>query len=291
MSKNEEKKKDQQKKDDKIGAVGVIGIVLCVLLVPILLMNVTMIVKGLVNPSQVPTFGGYAPLIVLTDSMYPDIKSGDLIIVKSLDAEDVQEGDVIAFFDPDGSGTSVLTHRVVEITEEDGALAFRTKGDANNAEDPTLAPAGNLIGIYKTKISGAGDVAMFLQSTPGLVVCVAVPLVLLIAFEVIRRRKYEKNKNDDTKALLAELEALRAKQAESEKKDAPKSEEPKSEEPKAEEPKPEEPKTEEPKTEEPKAEEPKAEEPKAEEPKEEPKAEEPKAEKEEPPAEGEKKED
>lgn len=224
MSKKEEEKKTQ-KGEDKIGAVGIIGIILCVLLVPILLMNVTMIVKGLVNPSKVPTVAGYAPLIVLTDSMYPEIKSGDLIIVKTADAESIQEGDIIAFFDPDGSGTSVLTHRVVEVTEENGSLAFRTKGDANNAEDPTLAPAENLIGVYKTRINGAGDVAMFLQSTPGLVVCVAVPLVLLIAFELIRRRKYEKSKDQDTQALLAELEALRAKQAESEKKDAPKSEE------------------------------------------------------------------
>jgi signal peptidase len=67
---------------------------------------------------------------------------------------------------------------------------------------------------------------MFLQSTPGLVVCVAVPLALLIAFELIRRRKYEKSKNEDTQALLAELEALRAKQAESEKKQETKSETP-----------------------------------------------------------------
>ena len=226
MSTKEEKRKEKQQGEDKIGVVGVIGIILCILLIPILVINVTMIVKGLINPSKVPTVGGYAPLIVLTDSMYPDIKSGDLIIVKSIDAEQVREGDIIAFFDPDGSGLSVLTHRVVEVTEDNGALAFRTKGDANNAEDPTLAPAESLIGIYRTKINGAGDVAMFLQSTPGLVVCVAVPLVLLIAFELIRRRKYEKSKNEDTKALLAELEALRAKQAESEKKQEAKPEEP-----------------------------------------------------------------
>ena len=206
------------KEAKKGGAGTIIGIILCIILVPILLVNVMMIAKGLINPSKVPTIGGYAPLIVLSDSMYPDIKSGDLIIVKTIDAGDVKEGDVIAFFDPDGTGTSVLTHRVVELTEENGSLAFRTKGDANNAEDPSLAPSENLIGIYQTKINGAGDVAMFLQSKPGLVVCIAVPLVLLIAFELVRRRKYEQSKNEDTQALLAELEALRAKQADSAKK-------------------------------------------------------------------------
>lgn len=204
----------ENKKGEKEGRVGsIIGIVLCALLVPILLANVTMIVKGLVNPGKVPSIGGYSPLIVLTDSMFPEIKSGDLIITKSADVRDVKVGDVISFFDPDGSGTSVLTHRVVELVEEDGKLFLRTKGDANNAEDPTLAPAENLIGLYQTKIAGAGNAAMFLQSTPGLIVCIGVPLVLLVGFELLRRRQYERAKSDDTAALLKELEELRAKQA------------------------------------------------------------------------------
>ena len=202
------------KKQGKIG--NIIGVVLCVILIPILLANVTMIVKGLINPNKVPSIGGYSPLIVMTDSMFPDIKSGDLIITKAADAKDVNVGDVISFFDPDGSGTSVLTHRVVELVEEDGKLFFRTKGDANNSEDPSLAPAENLIGLYQSKINGAGNVAMFLQSTPGLIVCIGVPLVLLVGFELLRRRNYEKSKNDDTQALLKELEELRAKQAASE---------------------------------------------------------------------------
>lgn len=206
-------------KENKKGRVGtVIGIVLCVLLIPILLVNVTMIVKSLVNPSKVPSVFGYSPLIVLTDSMYPEIKSGDLIIVKSAEPEEVQVGDVIAFFDPDGNGVSVLTHRVVSINTSGAGLSFQTKGDANNAEDLSPAPAGSLIGVYRAKIPGAGNVAMFLQSTLGLIVCVAVPLLLLVAYELIRRKKYEKGKNEDTKALLAELEALRAMKAEQETK-------------------------------------------------------------------------
>jgi signal peptidase len=53
---------------------------------------------------------------------------------------------------------------------------------------------------------------MFMQSTPGLVVCVAVPLVLFIGYDMLRRRKYDKSKAQDMDALMAELEALRAKQ-------------------------------------------------------------------------------
>ena len=56
----------------------IVGIVLCVILVPMLIVNCTLIIKSFVNKDEVPNIGGLMPLIVLTDSMYPDIKSGDI---------------------------------------------------------------------------------------------------------------------------------------------------------------------------------------------------------------------
>ena len=50
---------------------------------------------------------------------------------------------------------------------------------------------------------------MFLQSTPGLILCIAVPIVLLVGYESLRRRKYDSTKKKDTDALLKELEELR----------------------------------------------------------------------------------
>ena len=208
---------DKEQKSDKTWTV--VGIVLCVILVPILIVNYTMIVKGLINKNQVPTFLGYCPMIVLTDSMSPYIDSGDLIVDKSVKIDDVKVGDVISFFDPDGNGTSVVTHRVVEILNENGKISFRTKGDFNNTEDKTPVPSSNLVGRYLFKIKGAGNVAMWLQTTPGLIVCVGVPVVLLVTYELIRRRKYEQAKQDDTDALLKELEELRAAKKAAEEKE------------------------------------------------------------------------
>ena len=188
----------------------VVGIVLCVILIPILIIIYTMIIKGLLNKDRVPTFLGYCPMIVLTDSMTPAINSGDLIVDKTVKPEEVKVQDVISFFDPDGNGTSVVTHRVVEILNENGKLSFRTKGDYNNTEDITPVPAENLVGRYRFRIPGLGNVAMFLQTTPGLIVCIGVPVVLLAGYEILRRRRYEKAAAADTQALLAELEELRA---------------------------------------------------------------------------------
>lgn len=197
----------------------IIGAILCVILIPILIVNMTLIVKSYVNEDQVPGIGGYSPLIVLTDSMYPEIESGDLIIVRQIDPAAVKVGDVISFFDPAGNGTSVVTHRVIEIVTEDGVTKWRTRGDNNNTEDRELVPMENLVGVWEdTRIAGAGNVAMFLQSTPGLIVCIACPIALLVGYDVLRRRKYEKARKQDTDALLAELEQLRALKAQSEEK-------------------------------------------------------------------------
>ena len=94
----------------------IVGIVLCVILVPILIVNCILIVKSFVS-DDVPSIGGKMPLIVLTDSMYPLIQSGDVIICNTADPKNIKKDDVISFFDPAGNGSSIVTHRVVEVTE------------------------------------------------------------------------------------------------------------------------------------------------------------------------------
>ena len=209
--------KDMTQKDPSTKlhkALTIVGIVMCVILVPILIVNCTLIVKSFVNKEKVPDFGGVLPLIVLTDSMYPDIKSGDIIICRTAEAEEIAEGDVISFFDPAGKGTAVVTHKVIERIEENGEISFRTKGINNNAEDRLPVPAENLVGKYlNIRIPGAGNVALFMQTTAGFIVCVFVPLLALVGYDIIRRRMYEKTKGDDMAALMAELEALKAAQS------------------------------------------------------------------------------
>lgn len=231
---SKEKDAVKEKSSGRSKGLTILGIILCVILVPILVVNVTMIVKSYTNPDEYPSFAGYNLMIVLSPSMEDTIMTGDLIVVKNTDAQDIkgesaagaQDGDIISFFDPDSSKQSVLTHRCKTVQDTDGTISFITKGDNNNAEDPTPCPAENLIGTYITRIPGAGNVAMWLQTTPGLIVCVAVPIVLLVAYDLIMKKRYDKSKKKDTDALLAELESLRAQQAEVEEKTEAKAESP-----------------------------------------------------------------
>lgn len=189
----------------------ILGTILCIFLIPILVINCTLIAKSYLNNEKIPDIGGRFPMIVLTDSMYPSIQSGDLIICHTEDAANVKAGDVISFFDPAGNGSTVVTHRVVEVTtDENGGLAWITKGDANNTEDANIVPAENLAGVYSLRIHNLGSVAIFMQTTKGLIICVVCPILLLVIYDMVRRKRYEKSRKKDTDALLAELEALRA---------------------------------------------------------------------------------
>lgn len=174
----------------------------------------------MINKDEVPSIGGISPMIVLTESMEPTIKAGDLIFVKKIEATDVEVGNIITFFDPASKNSSVVTHEVIKIEQSGNKLYFYTKGENNNAEDPLPVPDQNLIGIYTgTRLGGLGHIAMFMQSTLGLVVCIFVPIAAFVAYEIVRRKKHDSAKQQDIDALKAELEALKQAQQNNDKQD------------------------------------------------------------------------
>ena len=211
----QEKPTNQNKQvDKKQRTLTIIGIVLCVILVPILIVNCTLIIKSFINKDEVPDFAGVVPLIVLSDSMYPDIKKGDLIIVNATDINDIAVDDVISFYAAEDDYTTIWTHKVIEVIEENGEVKFRTQGINNPTPDGKLREADKIVGKWNNfRIGGAGDLAMAMQKPGGLIVCVVVPILLFVGYDVIRRKMYEKGKASDVDALRAELEALKAEKA------------------------------------------------------------------------------
>lgn len=200
--------------------VNLIAIIVCVLLLPVLLINCTLLIKSAFSPNEVPSIFGRAPMVVLTESMDPTIRSGDLIVCHVANAEDVRVGDVISFFDPDGNGTAVVTHRVVEIetNEKTGAISFRTKGDNNNLEDRTSVPSKNLVGIWKedgvfNQFHGFGKVVLFMQSAWGMILCIGLPLAAIAVAWFINKNKQERVRQQNVNDLIAELNALKSANA------------------------------------------------------------------------------
>ena len=186
--------------------VGAVGIALCVVFVPLLLINVTLIVKSYTSPDKVPDFLGYKPFIVLSGSMEPSIMTGDMVFVKETDPDSLKVGDVIAY----KSGSAVVTHRIVEVKSENGETRYVTQGDANNAADQGMVKPADVEGIYQRRIAGAGNLAMFMQTTTGMILFVVCPLVLFVLWDLIRRQLESRKEMSRTKELEMELERLRA---------------------------------------------------------------------------------
>ena len=91
---------------------------------------------------------------VVTESMTPEYKVGDIIVVKKESPDKIKVGDDVTYLGTDSSVKDMrITHRVIEKKEKDGKYYFTTKGIANEVEDPQINE-DNLYGkvIYKTII-------------------------------------------------------------------------------------------------------------------------------------------
>lgn len=204
--------KVQKTKTAKI--LSILGIVAIVVLSLILILNLVIMVKGIVNPDVPPSIFGSTPLVVLSGSMSGEnedsFNEGALIFVKKVDAESLKSGDVIAFFDPKSNKNSITTHRIVDVTTVDGEKAFYTKGDANNTQDDVPVKASRVIGVYTSHMEGIGNFAMFLQEPVGMLLFIGVPVIAFIVYDLVRRQLAAKTKNKKTQELEAEIERLRA---------------------------------------------------------------------------------
>ncbi len=205
----------------RVGVGTILGIILCLILIPALIVNITLIVKSFLYPEEVPSFMGYKPFIVLTGSMEPVFYSGDLVMVKEVEADSLQVGDVIAFRE----GTAVITHRIVQVEGVDQELRFITKGDNNNVNDRRPVTVEQLEGVYLYRISKLGNFAMFMQTPVGMALFIALPLLSFILYDILRRTLFERKKAQRTKELEAELESMRQQlEASAKKEDPPKQE-------------------------------------------------------------------
>lgn len=189
------------------------GIILCIILGSFLVCNLTLIIKGAVHPEKPPSILGKTPMVVLSGSMSgtaeDHIEAGDLIIIVKADTDKLEKGDVIAFMQ-EGSN-AVVTHRITNIEKDDeGKLLFTTKGDANNAEDLNKVKEENVIGKFKNRIPKVGEFAIFLHEPLGMVLFIAVPLLIFIIYDFIRRQSNSKKEKEKVAELEAEIEKLKA---------------------------------------------------------------------------------
>ena len=152
---------------------------------------------------------GFKFFIVRTDSMSAtDFNAGDVVISKAVDVTTLKEGDIITFVsESSDSYGKTVTHKIREVTTDaEGDIAFITYGTTTGEDDEALATV--VIGKYVGRIPKMGDFFLFLKTTPGYILCILIPFLILLisqAIDVVRLFKQRKREQE------AEMSAERAK--------------------------------------------------------------------------------
>ena len=152
---------------------------------------------------KIPTFFGYSFSIVVTGSMEPDIKVGELLIVKEADIKSVNVGDDIMFVSQSGviKGEYVV-HRVVEKGTDEKGDFLRTKGVHNSVVDVDAVRSGNFVGKAVFHSVFWGKIFGFLADSRTLmmiaVLVLVVPFVIKQIIKIVRIMKSKDDENEDT---------------------------------------------------------------------------------------------
>lgn len=164
---------------------------------------------------------GYKAFIVLSDSMSKtDFDAGDLVLVKAVDPATLREGDIIAYTSQNSANYGeTVTHKIRKLTTDaNGDPGFVTYGTTTDTDDETIVTYPYVLGKYEKHIPKVGMFFQFLKTTPGYIVCILIPFLLLILSEGIRCiRLFRNYKAEQQAELKAERDKIDAERAETQR--------------------------------------------------------------------------
>ena len=169
--------------------------------------------------------------IVLSDSMSPSennadddvhFNAGDIVLIKNVDDPTaLRPGDVIAFVSQNSeSFGETVTHMIRERrTDTNGRLlGYVTYGTNTGVDDEALVEPDFVLGSYTGKLPAIGHFFSFLKTTPGYIICILVPFLLLILYQGVNTvrlfRRYRREQLEDMEQERAEIAKEREQSAE-----------------------------------------------------------------------------
>lgn len=144
------------------------------------------------------SFFNYRMFTVVSGSMEPKYKIGDVLISKEVDASKVKVGDTISYLGTKGDyKDKVITHEVIGVSQTDGKYIFETKGLANPIEDIYPVSESQLYGVVVYKSLILSFVYKIVGTSYGLFIFIVLPLLYIIGSEMITTMldKEEKRRN------------------------------------------------------------------------------------------------
>lgn len=151
----------------------VLRLSLLVFLILVLVVNLYTIVSLIFFKKELPKVAGFAQIVVISGSMEPHIKAGDLLIIRQ--QKNYEKQDVVTY----RSNGALITHRIIDIDQEQAIL----QGDANNVADPPVA-LDKIEGKIVLRIPGAGNFILFLRTPLGILLMAVSIILIYFLFEL-----------------------------------------------------------------------------------------------------------
>ena len=137
-------------------------LIACLILIPILVINLYIMYQANNNKDEIPSVFGYKPFIVLSGSMETKIHQGDLIITKIVKPETLKEND-----------------------------------DNNDTQDQNLVAYEDVEGIYITRFPTLGSMMNSLsEPTTIIIILLGVTIIFIIGFSISNRKQRELMKQE-----------------------------------------------------------------------------------------------
>lgn len=160
-----------------------IAIIITIIFGCIALIKAVFLYQSIKTPHKLPSIFGYTAVTVLSDSMSPLMKSGDLAILKKIQTKDVQINDIISYT---VENNIQLIDRVENIQIKNGRVFLKLKNRQATEEQ--------LSGKYVFMIPFAGKIKNFTSTTHGVLTIVLLPALIIIEAER-RTKKVSKSKD------------------------------------------------------------------------------------------------
>ena len=117
-----------------------------------------------------PKLFGAKMFCVLSGSMQPELKPGDLVYAFPAEFDEISQGDIISFVA--NNNLTVVTHRVAAVNAPQ--QEFITKGDANGSEDAMPVIYRNVVGVVRFSLPRVGALLQKISTPAGKRILIAV---------------------------------------------------------------------------------------------------------------------
>ena len=166
----------------------------------IILYNVVLLYMSYIDKFDTPSFYIYKAYLISTESMEPELKKGDAIIIKKVAEDQLRVNDIVTF----KINGEIITHRIVRIDEVNSEKFYITNGDNNNVEDSDELRFSDIEGKQIIKIPHLGNIVAGLKN--GIVIILVVLIALIMYLNRIEMKekseaRREKKKIEDEKFM------------------------------------------------------------------------------------------